>query len=41
LSGVPLQSLSADDVQLRKPGPMDPVQMPQMLVVLSALTEHG
>ncbi len=37
LSAVPLQSLSEDDVQLREPGPTDSEQLPQLLVVLSAL----
>jgi hypothetical protein len=37
---MPLQSLSTDDVQLRVPGPTDPEQAPQLLVVLSALAEQ-
>jgi hypothetical protein len=41
LSGVPLQSLSTDDVQLRVPGPTDSEQVPQLLVVLSELAEQA
>jgi hypothetical protein len=36
-SEVPLQSLSVVDVQLRVPGPTEPLHVAQLLAVLSVL----